>query len=915
MSENETQSDNETQDNETQHGGEEQPSAGIPRIVWIALAGVIGLALIALILFLVVIRPGGGFTELNAAAPSLYHPDGLSVYLAPGTEKIRAKIETVPRESFLNGQAGREWEAALAALPPYVTPLSPIYVIETRGEGALGADMAIPNGAEPLAVLDLYRWDEESGAWVFLPSQQNAARQVITFRADSYPAAVIAAHTVLTSLTAGVVVSEGGPDPGSSYGLSLLEGVQIDSAGQIVGTPAPSSSETALPLVENRAGGFTAYADPGQQNAMIETLAALAADYDGLVLDFDNGEGYAEFAAALAEALHGQGKRLDVLVRGPSLAGYDLAALGREADILWYAPGDNPTDYLPTGAVRDTLGELVSQVDRAQVGLVVGALNVDVAEGTASAITRQDALALFGEVEPVAGYFDPAIPLTPGSDLPVRLTGQVESMGFDVPLGMNYLTYHDEGGTLHHVYFSSAQGLQRKLAWARFYSLGAVAVRGLAHPDAVAGVEEGVSGFLNQQQLNNPPALALMWRVMGEAGAVAEESGDLSLLQFLWQVAADPGSYEIIASVSGQAEGELGHLAVEVAEGGPVEDRPTPTATPEPGEEEEVAEEEATPTPEPTNVPVPSAIAAGLFELGGQTHTLEHPDLMHYAGMTWVKFQHKWGPGDDPSGSVGGRIQQAHALGFKVLLSIPGGEHPDSIDYNAYVNYLAGVAALGPDAIEVWNEMNLDREWPAGQIDGAAYVTNMLAPAYQAIKAANPGVMVISGAPAPTGAFGGCAPNGCDDWFYIAQMADAGAGSYLDCVGSHYNEGIIPPSQTSGDPRAFGDFYSRYFYGMLNLYYGTFGKPVCFTELGYASPEGYPGLPDTFSWAGDTSVAEHAEWLAQAAVLASQSGKVRLMIVFSVDITQYGSDPQGAYAMIRPGGGCPACDALAAVQP
>jgi len=42
---------------------------------------------------------------------------------------------------------------------------------------------------------------------------------------------------------------------------------------------------------------------------------------------------------------------------------------------------------------------------------------------------------------------------------------------------------------------------------------------------------------------------------------------------------------------------------------------------------------------------------------------------------------------------------------------------------------------------------------------------------------------------------------------------------------------------------------------------------------------------------------------------------VRLMIIFSVDITQYGSDPQGAYAMIRPGGGCPACDALAAVQP
>jgi hypothetical protein len=195
----------------------------------------------------------------------------------------------------------------------------------------------------------------------------------------------------------------------------------------------------------------------------------------------------------------------------------------------------------------------------------------------------------------------------------------------------------------------------------------------------------------------------------------------------------------------------------------------------------------------------------------------------------------------------------------------------------------------------------------------------MLAPAYQAIKAANPGVMVISGAPTPTGAFNGCGSigtvSGCDDWFYIQQMRDAGANSYLDCVGVHYNEGIISPSQRSGDPRAFGDFYSRYFFGMLDLYYGTFGKPLCFTELGYLSPEGHGGLPANFAWAQDTTVAEQSQWLAEAAVLASQSNKVRLMIIFNVDFTTYGADPQAGYAMVRPGGACPACDALAAVAP
>jgi hypothetical protein len=102
---------------------------------------------------------------------------------------------------------------------------------------------------------------------------------------------------------------------------------------------------------------------------------------------------------------------------------------------------------------------------------------------------------------------------------------------------------------------------------------------------------------------------------------------------------------------------------------------------------------------------------------------------------------------------------------------------------------------------------------------------------------------------------------------------------------------------------------------MLNLYYGTFGKPICFTELGYLTAEGYGSLPSNFAWAQNTTVAQHAAWLAEAAVLSSQSGKVRMMIIFNVDFTHWGTDPQAGYAMVRPGGGCPACDALAAVKP
>lgn len=103
-------------------------------------------------------------------------------------------------------------------------------------------------------------------------------------------------------------------------------------------------------------------------------------------------------------------------------------------------------------------------------------------------------------------------------------------------------------------------------------------------------------------------------------------------------------------------------------------------------------------------------------------------------------------------GDVAGRIQQAHANQLKVLLSIPGGaEYPRSIGFAAYVEFLRQVAAQGPDGIEIWNEQNIDREWPAGQIDPTAYVQQMLAPAYNAIKSVDPDILVISGAPLSDG--------------------------------------------------------------------------------------------------------------------------------------------------------------------
>ncbi len=302
----------------------------------------------------------------------------------------------------------------------------------------------------------------------------------------------------------------------------------------------------------------------------------------------------------------------------------------------------------------------------------------------------------------------------------------------------------------------------------------------------------------------------------------------------------------------------------------------------------------------------------GPFEAGGQIQDFNSGTVaaMQKAGMKWLKRQLAVGDGSGPA-----IISAGHGQGFKVLLSVKGdkGQVLNPGYFDSFASFVAGLATSGADGIEIWNEMNIDREWPTGQINPGTY-TQMLAKAYNAIKAANGNTLVISGALAPTGYAGAAGKTDAvwNDDVYYAGMAAAGAGQYMDCVGAHYNEGIISPTQSSGDPR--DNYPTRYFMPMLNRAIGPFGnKQACFTELGYLTPEGYGTLPGGFAWAQNTTVAQQAQWLADAAVLAAQSGKVRLMIVFNVDFTYWGADPQAGYAILRPGSACPACDKLGAV--
>lgn len=872
----------------------------VPWPAWTAIGVlIIALAVAAFFLF----RPTGNFMTLTVH-PAILHPDGMVVRLADDLGSVEVSLESIPREMLFGGEAGWEWSRALEVWPDNLTAIGPLFIMERRGEGRVIAEMSFPNDAEPLEVLDLYYWDETNGKWTFIPGELDVVRNVIVFEPTVWPMAVIAVHVEPSTPTVALASETQDIPEVAPYTVFLPMGMTMSVDGELGGELTGYAADDGLtyPVVSGEA--------PADPNAVLENLAGLAANHDGLALDIAPGAWRAPFVVAVAERLHADSMGLSVILRGLPTDETELAALGDAADFIWLAPGDDPTLYLAHGEVEEALDVVVARVDRHRVGLLVGTGTVDVSEQTVVGISVEEALDSFGEVIPVAGY-RAGEPLLPGDQFAMRLDAGVESMGYDESIGANYLTYSDDEGQEHYVYFASGAGLLERLRLADRYSLGGVAVENPGDAEVMGGL----TAFLEGGETNAPPPLQIIWRVSHANGdavdeVISENAGDLTALQYMWVANETPGNYWVdVYAGQETALSERGRIVLEVANTA----EPTPTPTPEPTPEAEETESETGDTAEaaaPPAAPVAAAGAWGNFELGGQVvgGVGNAAEAMRRAGMTWVKMQVQWWPGMNPSEAAPG-IAEAHANGFRSLLSICGGPFPDSIDYDAYADFVGGVAALGPDAIEIWNEENIDRQWPTGQISGYDYVSRLLAPAYNAIKLANPGVMVISGAPAPTGWNNGA--NAIDDRTFLQQMAAAGGASYMDCVGAHYNEGATSPYDTSGHP---GDWhYTRYYPTMVDVY-SVVGRPICWTELGYLTGEGYGEVPEHYYFGRDNTVGEQAQWLAEAAAIGRSSGNVRLMIVWNVDFTHWGDDPMAGYAIIRSGGGCPACDALAGVM-
>ncbi|HUN22157.1 MAG TPA: hypothetical protein PK299_03380 [Anaerolineales bacterium] len=823
-------------------------------------------------------------------------------------------------------------EAARQALPSGYTLLGKAYAVESAGASPVQFKLTLPvegiDASAPIRNFDLFAWDGVH--WQFVPSQLNNGQ--LTAELNRLPSvlAILQKSPATPSLHADLLPEEVLNGMGSGLTSLSPAGLYLQTDGTLQGVLAggfDSAMGYAIqPLVEAKAdnNGRTALdsvlANPQARQTNLGGLVDLAnnAQYNGIKLDYrgispERSTAFTVFVTDLANELHKAGKQLTLVIPAPvqsangwNMQGYNLRLLGQVADAL-----EIDLQAVSVGAqdtnLQSMLSWMVGEVNREKLRILTSAAPLDVTEAASTRLPTKRAMEVFGQVNTSN---DPAL-IIPGTPVSLNLNGTVNSLEIDAATQAVRYQYTDGNGVQHLVYIPSTATLQQQLQLAQQFNLNGTVVRNLFDNGNSPAMFNTLINSASGGSANPPSQSQLVWQVSKDGATVTQEVGTWGQ-PFSW-TPTDAGTYQIAAVLDTGEPRQLSTYdmvvnaqlpptpapAIVVA-GAPAVSGPQPTRDPS--------------LPAPTNAPVIAPVPAvrgtnlsGGFEMGGQVVHGGIPAAaqMKQAGFTWVKVQ--TGPGANIQD-----IANAHNMGFKILLSVVG-DRNRPMDPSYQDEFAAGVAAqaaAGADAIEVWNEPNLTREWPDGQINPANYVP-LLQKAYNAIKAANPNTIVISGAPAPTGYWGACTPSGCDDRYWMEGLLAAGGANYMDCIGAHYNEGLVSPYAYGGNADPRDNHYTRYFYGMVETYVGALAgtRKICFTELGYLSGQEWGSVPGHFMWKPpfNNTVAEQAQYLAEAAAIGLSDGRVRLIIVFNVDFTFWGDDPQAGYAMIRPDGSCPAC--------
>jgi hypothetical protein len=335
-----------------------------------------------------------------------------------------------------------------------------------------------------------------------------------------------------------------------------------------------------------------------------------------------------------------------------------------------------------------------------------------------------------------------------------------------------------------------------------------------------------------------------------------------------------------------------------------------PTETPKP------PTEEVSPSPTgPTTTPLPKLDSRTIgIQIDGNVNKGDWEAAMYHAehlGVDWVKLQVNWSylqpnsPDDYPQEfeDFEWYIRNAEDRGFDILLSIAKAPAwsktdisndgpPDNPQLLAnFISLLLMRFGNVIDAIEIWNEPNLIREWTGAlSFSGAGYM-QLFAPSYNAIRAYSSTLTIVTAGLAPTGDNPAVS---ISDRVYLQQMYNAGLGNYQDIViGVHpYSWGNAPDVHCC-DPipdRGWDDHPQFFFADTIDDYREIMvqnGHPehqMWITEFGWASWENLEGdPPEGDDWIGYNDEYDQANYAIRALEIGDSRDDIGVMFLWNLN--------------------------------
>ncbi|MCC6805295.1 MAG: hypothetical protein IT319_20615 [Anaerolineae bacterium] len=367
---------------------------------------------------------------------------------------------------------------------------------------------------------------------------------------------------------------------------------------------------------------------------------------------------------------------------------------------------------------------------------------------------------------------------------------------------------------------------------------------------------------------------------------------------------------------------------------------PPPTATPQPTIPPPTVEGQPTSPPSTSGANFPDVLpnldASRMgIQIEGNLDQADWDEAMRRVGpdqlaLGWIKIQVPWkdmqpsGPNDVSTffQQLSIYIEDAKVRHLRVLLSIakaPGwarstqeqdGPPDDPQAYANFITLMLNQLKGNVDAIEIWNEPNLSREWTGGlSLSGEGYM-QLFAPAYQAIRAYSGSIQIVTAGLAPTGNN----PGVVDDRTYLRQMYAAGLGNYRDiAIGVHPYSWANPPDSTCCGAAGW-DNDPHFFFAdtirdtrQIMVTNGHSDLKLWVTEFGWPAWEGFPGQPpETDAWVLRPSKWDQANYTIRAFQIGQQTDYIGPMFLWNLNFAVldgmvHNSDERAAYSIVIPG--------------